>query len=104
MALPIIPVITSIVGVASKVIDLVPALKRKFGDTENKITRVSNTKLSKAMSSIMYAGLVLVFLWEILGRMVIIPMFWPELMPQLPASILDQTLDLITNMSPDPAL
>ncbi len=42
--------------------------------------------------------LTLIFAWEVAGRLILIPLFFPELLPTLPPSALDKTASLLFGM------
>lgn len=108
--LPILPILLGVVGVATRAVGTIPTLLRKAaapavaavvsnvatptGDAPKRRRR----RLPKFLSRAMYAGVILMFLWEVVGRMILIPIFAPELLLRLPAPMLDQVMELLMTL------
>lgn len=107
--LPIIPIILGVVGVATKAVGTIPTLLRKAAVPAAVSAVVSHAaapaqgapvrrRLPKFLSRAMYAGVILMFLWEVVGRMILIPILAPELLLRLPPPMLDQVMELLLTM------
>lgn len=104
--LPIIPTLLGVVGVATRAVGTIPTLLRKAAAP----TVVSNAaqpdgspkrrrrRLPKFLARTMYAVVILMLLWEVVGRMILIPIFAPELLLRLPAPMLDQVMELLMTL------
>lgn len=107
--LPIVPILLGVVGVATRAVGTIPTLLRKAAapavaavvghataqpDSHHQRRR----RLPKFLSRTMYAVVILMFLWEVVGRMILIPIFAPELLLRLPAPMLDQVMELLMTM------
>lgn len=108
--LPIIPIILGVVGVATRAVGTIPTLLRKAAVPAAVSAVVSHAassapngaparrRIPKFLSRAMYAGVILMFLWEVVGRMILIPIFAPELLLRLPAPMLDQVMELLMTL------
>lgn len=108
--LPILPILLGVVGVATRAVGTIPTLLRKAAAPAVAAVVGHATaqpdgppqrrrrRLPKLLSRAMYAGVILMFLWEVVGRMILIPIFAPELLLRLPPSMLDQVMELLMTM------
>lgn len=102
--LPIIPILIGVAGIASRVVGAGKTLVNKVSApaTAAKVAVEAlkpKTKFGRSMSKIIYVVCVLMLSWEILGRQVLIPILCPELLLQLPPSMLDTVLELLLTVS-----
>lgn len=107
--LPILPILLGVVGVATRAVGIVPTLLRKAAapDVAAVVSNAAQSdgspkrrrrRLPKFLSRTMYAVVILMFLWEVVGRMILIPIFAPELLLRLPAPMLDQVMELLMTL------
>lgn len=105
--LPLIPILLGVVGVATKAVGTIPTLLRKAAMPAAVSAAVAATapaqearrrRMPKFLSRAMYAGVILMFLWEVVGRMILIPILAPELLLRLPPPMLDQVMELLLTM------
>lgn len=105
--LPILPILLGVVGVATRAVGTIPTLLRKAAAPAVAAV-VSHAaqpdgppprrRLPKFLARTMYAVVILMFLWEVVGRMILIPIFAPELLLRLPAPMLDQVMELLMTL------
>lgn len=107
--LPIVPILLGVVRVATRAVGTIPTILRKAAapavaavvshaaqpDGPPKRRR---RRLPKFLARAMYAVVILMFLWEVVGRMILIPIFAPELLLRLPAPMLDQVMELLMTL------
>lgn len=109
--LPIIPILLGVVGVATRAVGTIPTLLRKAAapavaavvghataQPDGPPQRRRRRRLPKFLSRAIYAVVILMFLWEVVGRMILIPIFAPELLLRLPAPMLDQVMELLMTL------
>lgn len=108
--LPILPILLGVVGAATRAVGTIPTILRKAAAPAVAAVVGHATaqpdgppqrrrrRLPKFLSRAMYAGVILMFLWEVVGRMILIPIFAPELLLRLPAPMLDQVMELLMTM------
>lgn len=105
--LPLIPILLGVVGVATRAVGAIPTIVRKAAVPAAVSAAVSaaassqggpRRRMPKFLSRSMYAVVILMLLWEVLGRMILIPIFAPEIMLRLPPSMLDQVMELLLTM------
>lgn len=109
--LPILPILLGVVGAATRAVGIVPTILRKAAapaaaavvghataQPDGPPQRRHRRHLPKFLSRALYTGVILMFLWEVVGRMILIPIFAPELLLRLPPSMLDQVMELLMTM------
>lgn len=103
--LPIIPIVLGIAGIASRVIGSGKTLVSKVAAPVQAVkaaagaVRPPQTKLGRALTRALYGVCIVMLVWEVLGRQVLIPIICPELLLQLPPSMLDTVLELLLSLS-----
>lgn len=109
--LPIVPILLGVAGAATRAVGTIPTILRKAAapavaavvsraasQPDGPPQRRSRRRLPKFLSRTMYAVVILMFLWEVVGRMILIPIFAPELLLRLPAPMLDQVMELLMTL------
>lgn len=108
--LPIIPILLGVVGVATRAVGTIPTLLRKAAApaVAAVVGRATaqpggppqrrRRRLPKFLARAIYAVVILMFLWEVVGRMILIPIFAPELLLRLPPPMLDQVMELLMTL------
>lgn len=103
--LPIIPILIGVAGIASRAIGASKSLVSKVAAPVQAVKAVAGavrpqqTKLGRALSKAVYLVCVVMLAWEILGRQVLIPILCPEMLLQLPPSMLDTVLELLVTVA-----
>lgn len=98
--LPILPILIGVAGIASRAIGAGKTLVNKVSSPVQAVKAAAGvarpaTKFSRMLTRVVYMVCVVMLVWEILGRQVLIPILCPELLLQLPPSMLDTVLELL---------